>query len=56
MCFKRQNRGLFVFCHRFGSVTGLPMEPAPSPKPRQKLKILTAHRHIFSVNALLPHI
>ena len=28
------------------------MEPAPSPKPRQKPKILTAHRYIFSVNAL----
>jgi hypothetical protein len=27
-------------------------EPAPSPKPRQKPKILAAHRYIFSVNAL----
>ena len=36
---------------RFGSVTGF-LEPAPSPKPRQKPKILAAHRYIFSVNAL----
>jgi hypothetical protein len=28
------------------------MEPAPSPKPCQKPKILAAHRCIFSVNAL----
>jgi hypothetical protein len=27
-------------------------KPAPSLKPRQKPKILTAHRYIFSVNAL----
>jgi hypothetical protein len=27
-------------------------KPAPSPKPRQKPKILAAHRYIFSVNAL----
>jgi hypothetical protein len=25
----------------------------PSPKPRQKLKLLAAHRYIFSVNALV---
>src|SRR6185437_11453682 len=36
---------------RFGSVTGF-FKPAPSPKPRQKPKILAAHRYIFSVNAL----
>ena len=29
------------------------MEPAPSPKPCQKPKILAAHRYIFSVNALV---
>ena len=28
------------------------MEPAPSPKPCQKPKILAAQRYIFSVNAL----
>jgi hypothetical protein len=28
------------------------MEPAPSPKPCQKPKILAAPRYIFSVNAL----
>jgi hypothetical protein len=27
-------------------------KPAPSLKPRQKTKILAAHRYIFSVNAL----
>jgi hypothetical protein len=27
--------------------------PAPSPKPCQKPKILTAQRYIFSVNALM---
>jgi hypothetical protein len=32
------------------------MQPASSPKPRQKPKILTAHRHIFSVNALHAHL
>jgi hypothetical protein len=37
---------------RFGSVTGF-FKPAPSPKPRQKPKILAAHRYIFSVNALI---
>ncbi len=34
------------------AVTGCPMEPAPSPKPRQKPKILAAQHYIFSVNAL----
>src|SRR6185437_21585 len=29
-------------------------KPAPSPKPRQKSKILAAHRYIFSVNAPKP--
>jgi hypothetical protein len=29
-------------------------KPAPSPKPRQKSKILAAHRYIISVNALIP--
>jgi len=43
--------GLFGFWLRFGSVTGF-CKPAPSPKPRQKPKILAAHRYIFSVNAL----
>ncbi len=28
------------------------MEPAPSPKPRQKPKILATQCYIFSVNAL----
>ncbi|MEI6078786.1 MAG: hypothetical protein WCS94_24640, partial [Verrucomicrobiota bacterium] len=28
-------------------------KPAPSLKPRQKPKILAAHRYIFSVNALM---
>jgi hypothetical protein len=37
---------------RFGSVTGF-FKPAPSPKPRQKSKILAAHRYIISVNALV---
>lgn len=44
--------GLFGFWLRFGSVTGF-FKPAPSPKPRQKPKILAAHRYIFSVNALI---
>jgi len=48
------NSGLFDFWLRFGSVTGL-FKPAPSPKPRQKPKILAAHRYIFSVNALVEH-
>ena len=43
--------GLFGFWPRFSSVTGF-FKPAPSPKPRQKPKILAAHRYIFSVNAL----
>ena len=42
--------GLFGLWLRFGSVTGF-FKPAPSPKPRQKPKILAAHRYIFSVNA-----
>jgi hypothetical protein len=46
---KRKDSGLFGFWLRFGSVTGF-IKPAPSPKPRQKPKILAAHRHIFSVN------
>jgi hypothetical protein len=48
---KSADSGLFGFWLRFGSVTGF-FKPAPSPKPRQKLKILAAHRYIFSVNAL----
>jgi hypothetical protein len=36
---------------RFGSVTGF-FKPAPSPKPRQKSKILAAHRYVIFVNAL----
>jgi len=44
--------GLFDFWLRFGSVTGF-FKPAPSPKPRPKSKILAAHRHIISVNALV---
>jgi hypothetical protein len=44
--------GLFDFWLRFGSITGC-IKPAPSPKPRQKSKILAAHRHIISVNALV---
>jgi hypothetical protein len=43
--------GLFGFLLRFGSVTGL-LKPAPSPKPRQKPKILAAPRYSFYVNAL----
>jgi len=43
--------GLFGFWLRFASVTEF-FKPAPSPKPRQKPKILAAHRYIFSVNAL----
>jgi hypothetical protein len=43
--------GLFGFRLRFGSVAGY-FKPAPSPKPRQKPKILAAHRYTFSVNAL----
>jgi hypothetical protein len=43
--------GLFDFWLRFGSVTGF-CKPAPLPKPRQKSKILAAHRYIISVNAL----
>jgi len=38
----------------FGCVSAqlqVAMEPAPSPKPCQKPKILAAHRYIFSVNA-----
>jgi len=45
------NSGLFGFWLCFGSVTGF-FKPAPSPKPRQKPKILAAHRYIFYVNAL----
>ncbi|HEX4263450.1 MAG TPA: hypothetical protein VH597_03850 [Verrucomicrobiae bacterium] len=48
---KSTDNGLFGFWRRFGSVTGF-FKPAPSPKPRQKPKILAAHRYIFSVNAL----
>jgi tetratricopeptide (TPR) repeat protein len=44
--------GLLGCWLRFGSVTGF-FKPAPSPKPRQKPKILAAHRYIFSVNALI---
>jgi hypothetical protein len=44
--------GLFGFWRRFSSVAGL-FKPAPSPKPRQKPKILAAHRYIISVNALM---
>jgi hypothetical protein len=38
--------GLFGFLLRFGSVTGF-FKPAPSPKPRQKPKILAAHPTSF---------
>src|SRR6185312_17241842 len=54
MCFGRIDSGLFDFWLRFGSVTGF-FKPAPSPKPRQKPKILAPHRYIFSVNALKSH-
>jgi len=43
--------GLFVLGLRFGSVTGF-MEPAPSPKPCPRPKILAAQPYIFAVNAL----
>jgi hypothetical protein len=43
---RRMNSGLFGFWHRFGSVTGF-FKPAPSPKSRQKPKILAAHRSSF---------
>jgi len=36
---ERRLSGLFGFWRRFGSVTGS-FKPAPSPKPRQKPKIL----------------
>src|ERR1700751_3884595 len=49
---KSADSGLFGFWLRFGSVTGF-FKPAPSPKPRQKPKILAAHRYIFSINALI---
>jgi hypothetical protein len=52
MCCWYCESGLFNFWLRFGSVTGL-FKPAPSPKPRQKSKILAAHRYIISVNALI---
>jgi len=48
-----RDRSLFGFWRRFGSVTGLPVEPAPSPKPCQKPKILAAQGYIFSFNALI---
>ena len=44
-------RGLFDFWPRFGSVTG-GAQPAPSPKPRQKSKILPPRRYIIDGNAL----
>jgi putative membrane protein insertion efficiency factor len=47
-----RDSGLFCFWLRFSSVTGF-FKPAPSLKPRQKTKILAAHRYIFSVNALV---
>ena len=43
--------GLFGFWLRLRSVAGF-LKPALSLKPRQKPKILAAHRYIFSVNAL----
>ena len=46
-----QGRGLFDFWLRFGSVAGV-AQPAPSPKPRQKSKILPPRRYIIGVNAL----
>jgi hypothetical protein len=36
---EKRESGLFGFWLRFGSVTGF-CKPAPSPKPRQKTKIL----------------
>jgi len=45
-------RGLFDFWPRFDSVTG-GAQPAPSPKPRQKSKILPPRRYIIGVNALI---
>jgi hypothetical protein len=47
---KSADSGLFDFWRRFGSVAGF-FKPAPSPKPRQKPKILATLRYIFSVNA-----
>jgi hypothetical protein len=46
-----RDSGLFGFWLRFSSVTGF-IKPAPSLKPRQKPKILAAHRYRFSLNAL----
>jgi len=37
----------------FVSAQSQGFKPAPSPKPRQKSKILAAHRYIISVNALV---
>jgi hypothetical protein len=48
---KTAKSGLFGFWLRFGLVTGF-FKPAPSPKPRQKPKILAAPRYIFAINAL----
>ena len=45
-----RDSGLLGFWLRFGSVSGF-FKPAPSPKPRQKPKILAAHPYIVSVNA-----
>ena len=37
----------------FGFVSASRLVGTPSPKPRQKPKILAAQRYIFSVNALI---
>jgi len=42
-----KDSGLFYFWRRFGTVTRF-FKPVPSPKPRQKSKILAAHRYIIS--------
>jgi len=48
-------RGLFDFWLRFGSVTG-GAQPAPSPKPRHKSKILPPRRYVIDVNALISEV
>ena len=47
-------RGLFDFWPRFGSVTG-GAQPAPSPKPRQKPKILPPVRAATSGMETIQH-
>jgi len=48
-------RGLYDFWLRFGSVTG-GAQPAPSPKPRHKSKILPPRRYVIDVNALISEV